>query len=102
MAVIEETRHQDLLDELIADVAVYKPDLDRDLLVRAFQYAARAHEGQARRSGEEFIRHPWAVAKLCAELRLDEETIAAALLHDVVEDTEVATDELKGEFGEEV
>src|ERR671937_2893872 len=102
MAVVEQTEHQDLIDELLADVAAYKPDLDRDLLTRAFMHSARAHAGQRRRSGEEFIRHPWSVAKLCAELRLDEETIAAALLHDVVEDTEVRIDDLRGEFGGEI
>ena len=55
-----------------------------------------------RRSGEEFIRHPWNVAKNCAELRLDEQTIAAALLHDTVEDTGVELDQIKDEFGDEV
>jgi GTP pyrophosphokinase len=102
MAVIEQAEHQDLIEELLGDVAAYKPDLDRDLLARAFLHSARAHAGQQRRSGEEFIRHPWSVAKLCAELRLDEETIAAALLHDVVEDTEVGSDDLRAEFGDEI
>src|SRR5919204_677487 len=102
MAVVEQTEHQDLIDELIGDVALYKSDVDRELLARAFAYAAKAHAGQQRRSGEEFIRHPWSVAKICAELRLDEETIAAALLHDVVEDTEVGSDDLRVEFGDEI
>jgi GTP diphosphokinase / guanosine-3',5'-bis(diphosphate) 3'-diphosphatase len=102
MAVVEQTEYQDLIEELLGDVAVYKQDFDRELLARAFQHAAKAHEGQQRRSGEAFIRHPWSVAKICAEFRLDEETIAAALLHDVVEDTEVGIDELRAEFGEEV
>src|ERR671934_75874 len=103
MAVLEaHEKHQDLIDELLADVAAYKPDLDRDLLTRAFMHSARAHAGQQRRSGEEFIRHPWSVAKLCAELHRDEETIAAALLHDVVEDTESEIEELRSEFGEEI
>ena len=88
MAVVDVSeKHQDLVDELLADVSAYNPDVDRELLSRAFSYAATAHEGQLRRSGEEFIRHPWSVAKICAELRLDEQTVAAALLHDVVEDT---------------
>ena len=81
-------RHQDLINELIAEVAEYNPDLDRDLIARAFRFAAAAHEGQQRRSGEDFIHHPYSVARICAELQLDDETIAAALLHDVVEDTE--------------
>ena len=98
MAVLE--RHQDLVDELIAEVEAYKPDADRELLTKAFQYAARAHDGQLRRSGQEFIYHPWGVAKILAGLQLDEATLAAALLHDVVEDTSTDIDELRSEFGE--
>jgi len=103
MAVLEAAeRHQSLLDELIADVSTYIPDADNDLLRRAFEFSARAHEGQQRRSGEDFILHPFGVAKISAELHLDEQTIAAALLHDVVEDTGTGIDEVQGEFGEEV
>jgi GTP diphosphokinase / guanosine-3',5'-bis(diphosphate) 3'-diphosphatase len=103
MTVLETAeKHQELLAELIADVSAYNPDLDKDLLTRAFTFAARAHEGQQRRSGEDFIQHPWSVAKICAELRLDEQTIAAALLHDVVEDTETDAKELRAEFGDEI
>ena len=65
MAVLEVSeRHQELVDELIETVEGYKPDLDRDLLTRAFSFAARAHDGQQRRSGEEFINHPLGVAKI--------------------------------------
>src|SRR5215216_4911254 len=103
MAVLEAPeRHQDLIDELIAEVAEYNPDVDRDLLVRAFRFSSKAHADQQRRSGEEFILHPYAVARICAELQLDDETIAAALLHDVVEDTGVTLEELAEEFGEGV
>jgi GTP pyrophosphokinase len=102
MAVVEQSEHQNLVEELIGDVALYKPDVDRELIARAFHYAASAHEGQVRRSGEAFIQHPWSVAKICAELRLDEDTVVAALLHDVVEDTEITTDDLRAEFGDEV
>jgi GTP diphosphokinase / guanosine-3',5'-bis(diphosphate) 3'-diphosphatase len=103
MAVLEAPeRHQDLIDELIAEVAEYNPEVDRELLTRAFRFAANAHTGQQRRSGEEFIHHPYSVARICAELRQPDETIAAALLHDVVEDTELTLDEVKAEFGEEV
>ena len=103
MAVLETSeRHQDLVDELIAAVEEYKPDVDRELLARAFAYAARAHEGQERRSGEAFIHHPWGAAKIAAQLRLDEQTIAAALLHDVVEDTGLSIEDVREEFGEEI
>ena len=103
MTVVDVTeQHKDLVDELLAAVSESNPDADLELLRRAFAYAAKAHEGQLRRSGEEFIRHPWSVAKLLAELRLDEETVAAALLHDVVEDTDVELDDLRAEFGGEI
>jgi GTP diphosphokinase / guanosine-3',5'-bis(diphosphate) 3'-diphosphatase len=103
MTVVEaHGKHQDLVDELLADVTAYNPGVDRDLIVGAFRYAAAAHEGQLRRSGQDFIHHPFGVAKICAELRLDAQTIAAALLHDVVEDTEADIEDVRHEFGDEV
>src|ERR671915_293974 len=103
MAILEAPeRHQDLIGELIAEVAEYNADVDRDLLARAFRFAAKAHEGQQRRSGEEFIHHPYAIARISAELRQPDEIVAAALLHDVVEDTEVSLDDVASEFGEEI
>src|SRR5213082_3280756 len=103
MAVLEtHEQHQELIDELIADVSAYNPDVDRDLIARAFSFAAEAHEGQQRRSGEEFVLYPWGAAKICAQLSLDDETIAAALLHDVVEDTDVELDDVRSEFGDEI
>ena len=100
MAVLE--RHQDLVDELLAEVESYKPDADRELLTRAFDFAARAHDGQLRRSGQEFIYHPWGAAKILAGLRLDEPILAAALLHDTVEDTDVEVEDIRTEFGKEI
>src|SRR5438046_2806833 len=103
MSVVQAgERHQELIEELISDVAAYNSDVDRDLLRRAFAFAAAKHEGQQRRSGEAFINHPWGAAKICADLRLDEETIAAALLHDVVEDTDTDIKEIRDEFGDEI
>src|SRR5213593_3315768 len=103
MTVLEAgEKHQELLDELLSDIEAYNPEVDRELLARAFRFAATAHEGQQRRSGEAFIHHPWGVAKICAQLRLDEQTLAAALLHDVVEDTETELDEVRSEFGDEI
>jgi len=103
MSVLDAKRHrEDLVEELIAEVEVYNPDVDKDLLRRAFEFAERAHAGQTRRSGEEFIHHPLGVARVCAELRLDEQTIAAGLLHDVVEDTGADLDELRAEFGADI
>src|SRR5438046_2774849 len=103
MSVVQAgERHQELIEELISDVAAYNESVDKDLLRRAFNFAAARHEGQQRRSGEDFINHPWGAAKICAELRLDEQTIAAALLHDVVEDTDTDIKEVRDEFGDEV
>ena len=103
MAVVDVSRHhQDLVDELIAAVEGYFPGLDKQLIARAFQYAAAAHEGQVRRSGEPFVHHPWSTAKICAELHLDDQSIAAALLHDVVEDTDRDLDDVRAEFGGEI
>ena len=95
-------RHQELLVPLLEEVAAYNPELDRELLERAFLFASEAHEGQQRRSGEPFIAHPVGVASVLADLRLDDSTLAAALLHDVVEDTDVTIEEVRAEFGEEI
>ncbi len=103
MAVLDAERHHEhLVSELIARVESYNPGVDKDLIRRAFDYAERHHRGQVRRSGEEFVNHPWAVAGVCADLHLDEQTIAAALLHDVVEDTDVELEELRAEFGPDI
>ena len=103
MAVVDAQRHHEhLVEELLASVETYNPEVDRELIRRAFEVAEERHRGQLRRSGEEFIHHPWGVAWICAELHLDEQTIAAALLHDVVEDTEAELDELRAEFGDEI
>jgi guanosine-3',5'-bis(diphosphate) 3'-pyrophosphohydrolase len=95
-------RHRELLEELLAEVAEYNPDVDRDLLERAFVFASEAHEGQQRRSGEDFILHPLGVARILAELGRDDTTLAAALAHDVVEDTPATIEEVRSEFGEDV
>ena len=103
MSVVDAKRQDEhLVDELIAEVEAYNPDVDKDLLRRAFELAERAHAGQTRRSGEAFIHHPLEVARICAGLHLDEQTIAAALLHDVVEDTGAELGEIRTEFGDEI
>ncbi len=103
MATLEKgEKHQGLLDELLAEIAESGGAVDEELVTRAFRYAAAAHEGQQRRSGSPFIEHPVGVARICAQLRLDEQTIAAALLHDVVEDTDTDIDEVRADFGDEV
>ena len=76
--------------------------VDRDLVERAFVFACERHADQRRASGEDFIVHPVGVAKICAGMRLDTETLCAALLHDTVEDTSASLDEVVTDFGEEV
>src|SRR5579862_489845 len=103
MATLETgEKHQGLLDELLADIAAYDDSVDTELVTRAFSFAAAAHEGQQRQSGSAFIEHPVGAARICAQLQLDEQTIAAALLHDVVEDTETDIDDVRAAFGDEV
>ena len=68
----------------------------------AFTFACERHADQRRRSGEDFITHPVGVAKICAGMRLDTETLCAALLHDTVEDTSASLDEVRERFGDEV
>jgi len=74
----------------------------REALERAFAFADERHADQLRKSGEDFIVHPLEVAKICADLRLDTETLCAALLHDTVEDTSASLDEVRERFGEEI
>ena len=78
------------------------PKSSSDLLVRAYEMADRAHQGQRRKSGEPYILHPVAVASVVAEMGLDDVSIAAALLHDAVEDTGIELIEIGSEFGPDV
>ncbi len=80
----------------------YLSEADRELIVRAHAVAQHAHKGQFRLSGEPYIEHPLSVAGILADLRLDADTLAAALLHDTVEDTDVTLDRVRIEFGEHV
>jgi guanosine-3',5'-bis(diphosphate) 3'-pyrophosphohydrolase len=89
-------------DALAPLLAAYKdrhPRGDPSLVVRAYELAEKAHEGQFRRSGEPFVTHPLAVAGVLAGLGMDDVTLAAALLHDSVEDTAVSLEEIEAEFG---
>ncbi|MCB0976816.1 MAG: HD domain-containing protein, partial [Acidimicrobiales bacterium] len=80
----------------------HHPKTSTALISKAYELAAEAHKGQSRRSGEPYINHPLAVAFIVADLGLDDVTIAAALLHDSVEDTGVTLEKLSSEFGEDV
>ena len=87
---------------LLASFREHHPKTSTAMISQAYELAAGAHTGQMRRSGEPYIHHPLAVAQIVADLGLDDVTIAAALLHDAVEDTGVTTAELVERFGEEV
>src|SRR5215468_10085952 len=75
---------------------------DREMIEKAYNFACQAHEGQKRKSGEPYMIHCVAVAQTLAELRMDAQTISAALLHDVVEDTPITLEDIEKEFGIEV
>ena len=89
------------LDRLLDTVSYLNED-ERDLLRRAYDYAELLHRGQKRSSGHDYITHPVAVAQILAELKLDANTLTAALLHDVVEDTKVTDEEVARQFSAEI
>ncbi|MFO7947553.1 MAG: bifunctional (p)ppGpp synthetase/guanosine-3',5'-bis(diphosphate) 3'-pyrophosphohydrolase [Armatimonadota bacterium] len=90
------------IERIIERVANYWPKLDRDFLLRAYQFADAAHEGQKRLSGEPYIVHPLNVAVILTEIESDPFAVAGAFLHDTVEDTEVTIDDVRDEFGDTV
>ena len=98
----EFSKPEDLYDELIASIRKYHPSTDITLIEKAYHVAFEAHKGQVRKSGEAYIIHPLCVAIILAELELDKETIAAGLLHDVLEDTVMTEEQMREEFGDEV
>jgi GTP pyrophosphokinase len=88
--------------DIIERVRAYQPDSVVPLLEKAFAMALKAHDGQHRMSGEDYIHHPLGVARILAELQIDADSIAASLLHDVVEDTTITLEQLEKEFGKEI
>jgi len=87
------------LEDWLASVLPGRPEAEKEILRRAVSFASRAHAGQRRISGEPYVQHTLAVARTLADLGLEHETLAAAILHDVVEDTGVSLEDLKQEFG---
>lgn len=90
------------IQEILDLVSSYSPNADLELIQRAYVFSAAAHAGQTRLSGEPYLMHPLAVAHYLAEMRLDEASIAAGLLHDTVEDTHATIEDIDAQFGEEV
>lgn len=101
-AIEEKLSPEELYKDLIDRVKLYHPSDDFSLIEKAYSFAHEAHKDQVRKSGEPYIIHPLCVAITLADLEMDKETIAAGLLHDVVEDTILSEDDLKREFGEDV
>ncbi len=101
-AVKENLSPEELYEVLVGLVKKYHPSDDISMIEKAYKTASEAHKNQFRRSGEHYIIHPLCVAIILAEMQLDKESIVAGLLHDVVEDTVMTTEELEKEFGPDV
>ncbi len=90
------------IDQLLGCLQSYQPEADVGMVRKAYEFSAKAHEGQTRRSGEPYVKHPVAVAGVLTSLKTDVTAIVAGLLHDTLEDTVATADELEREFGKEV
>ena len=90
------------MESILMKIYEYYTGDDRDMLLRAYDFAKEAHRNQRRASGEPYFIHPCAVAEILVDLGLDAETIAGALLHDVIEDTSATEEDVRREFGEGV
>ena len=90
------------ITDIVDKVTEYVPDTDLDIIERAYIYSARVHEGQVRLSGEPYLSHPLEVAGILADMKLDPESVAAGILHDVIEDTPATPKEIETLFGPEV
>ncbi len=91
-----------LVEPLIRELREHYDVVDDELIRRAFTVADKAHQGQLRKSGEEYITHPVAVSEILAQLGLNTTTVVASLLHDTVEDTPYSLEQLRNDFGDEV
>lgn len=101
-AIQEFQSPEQLYRDLVSRVQKYHPSDDISLIEKAYHLAAKAHENQVRKSGEPYIIHPLCVAIILADLEMDKETIAAGLLHDVIEDTIMTEEEIRNQFGSDV
>jgi len=90
------------IDDILEKVSSTFPERDINLIKKAYVFAAQAHQGQVRRSGEPYLSHPLEVAEMLADMKMDKTTIAASLLHDVLEDTNITPGELRKAFGKEI
>src|SRR6266568_7542602 len=90
------------LNDILDRISGYHPDPDLDVIKKAYVYSAKVHQGQIRKSGEPYLIHPLEVAGILAEMRLDEASVVAGLLHDTIEDTLAKPEEIHELFGPEV
>ena len=90
------------VDALLKRISEYNPRSDQELIRKAYAYGERMHDGQFRRSGEPYFTHPFAVAMILAEQRLDDASIITALLHDTIEDTRSTKSMISDEFSSEI
>ena len=90
------------IENIIQEAKTYNPSSNSELIERAYRFAEKQHEGQKRDSGESYISHPLTVSSILASLQIDDDTIVAGLLHDLVEDTSVTLDEVEEMFGAQV
>ena len=90
------------IDDIIQQVKTYNPSSNSEMIRQAYAFADAQHAGQKRDSGESYISHPLAVASILASLQIDDQTIVAGLLHDLVEDTSVTLDQVEEMFGPQV
>jgi len=97
-----DERIKDLYEVLIREIRKYRPDKSLEMIYNAFNFAYEAHKEQFRKTGEPYITHPLSVAIILASIRTDMESISAALLHDVIEDTDATYEDVVAAFGEEV
>jgi len=90
------------ISDIIDKISENNPDADLDIIDRAYIYSARVHDGQVRLSGEPYLSHPLEVASILSDMNLDVVSVAAGLLHDVIEDTSATEEDIKGMFGQDV
>ena len=88
--------------DIISTIKKHRKRINTKLILRVYDFAKKNHKEQKRLSGENYIIHPLNVANILADINLDDATICAAILHDVIEDTEVTRDDLEKEFGTEI
>ena len=99
---VEKSENGIHLDNLISEIKRYMPDFNEERFTKAFEFAANAHSGQARKDGSPYITHPVEATRILTTLHVDEDTLIAALLHDVPEDTEKTIDDIEAAFGKKV